>query len=102
RDHALTVAWIADRDRPRPPATVAQHMAVAAGGHHRVRYAQALEDPDAVVDHVALGEAAEIDAHAFAREADRACARVQLQVSPADAGARALQRSGVGHDALTV
>jgi hypothetical protein len=57
---------------------------------------------DAGVDHVALGEAAEIDAHAVATEAHAARAGVEDQVLPADGLARTRQRGRIGRHAFAV
>ena len=99
---AQRLARVADGDHPGPAAAVAEQVAVAARADHGVADAHAAQDGDRVVDRMALGEAAQVDAHAVAAEAQRARHRVERQVLPADRGAAALQRLGRGAGAGAV
>jgi hypothetical protein len=54
------------------------------------------QGPGGVVDRVALGEAAEVDAQAGPGEADGARATVERQKAPADRAAGPGQRLGAG------
>jgi hypothetical protein len=52
---------------------------------HGARDALLLQDLDAAIDRVALGDAAEIDAHARARECTVRLLRIEQHVAPVDA-----------------
>src|SRR5664279_2823781 len=85
RDHlAARAARVADADRPRPAAPVADHPAVAAGADDRVGDAARAQDPRRVVDGMALGEAAQVDAHAGAGEAHGPRLPIEHEMAPAD------------------
>ena len=55
---------VADADDPRLAEAVADDAAVAAGGDQRMLDAARLQDRDAAIDRIALGDAAQVDAHA--------------------------------------
>jgi hypothetical protein len=93
--HLARAAGVADGHAPGPAAAVADGAAVASGADHGVGDATALQQRRGAVHRMALGEAAQVDAHAVQPEAQRAGVRVQVQVLPADAFARRLQRGRI-------
>src|SRR5258708_27323352 len=64
-DLALAFARIANPDHPRLAEAIADNAAIAAGGYLRPGKPAPLPDIDAAVDRIALGDAAQIDAHAI-------------------------------------
>ena len=91
RHHLAGAARVADGHAPGPAAAVADDAAVTAGADHGVRDAALAQQIGGTVDGMALGEAAEVDAHAAAAKAQRALLRVEQQVLPAHAIARGAQ-----------
>ena len=75
---------IPDADDPGLAEPVADDAAVPARADIGPRVAQALQHVDAAVDRVALGDAAQIDAHAFLRELHRLVLGIQDHVPVID------------------
>src|SRR5258705_120007 len=66
RNHlALTLARIADAHHPWLAEAIAEDAAITAGGHISARIPARFQDIDAAVHRIALGDAAQIDAHAL-------------------------------------
>ena len=92
---------VADRGCPTTqglPQPVAEQARVAAGVHHRVLDAEPPQDLDAAIDRPALGDAAEVDAHARLAGTGWCAPRDRAATLPiVDAGQRGLRsapRSG--------
>ena len=87
RDHlALALARIADADDPGFAEPIADDAAVAAGGDIGPRVTARFQHVDAAVHRIALGDAAQIDAHAFLRELHGLILGVEQHVTIVDRG----------------
>src|SRR5882672_4888731 len=102
RHHGALAPGVADADHPGPSALVAENPAVAPGHYQCFLHAAGLEQGDAVVYGVTLGDAAEIDLHVVAGEFDRAPAAVQPHVPIVDSGQRRRDFFRRGLDAFAV
>jgi len=89
-------ARIANADDPRVLVLLAGHVHVAAGLHHEAGEALVDEELGALVDGVALRDAAERDRHALLLEEDGVLALVERDVLPADQREALLDVGGVG------
>src|SRR5690606_37859777 len=73
---------MADTDDPRLPAAIAEDAGIPAGVKHRVPHAMLAENLSAPLHRIPLRDAAEVDAHAGAREADRRRRAIEHDVPP--------------------
>src|SRR5882672_1446179 len=87
-------------DHPGLSETIANDARVSARVDHGARNAQLLQDLDAAIHRIALGDAAEIDAHARAREEYRRLLRIEHHVPPVDARQRLVDGFLVGMNSL--
>src|SRR6266850_5041250 len=102
RHHGVLAPGVADADHPGPSALVAENPAVAPGHYQRFLHAAGIEQGDAVVHGVTLGDAAEIDLHVVAGEFNGAPAAVQPDVAIVDCGQRRRDFFRRGFDAFAV
>src|SRR5580692_293247 len=80
-DFSLALARIADSDHPWLAEAVPDNAAVAAGGNVHAREAARLQDVDAPVHRIALGDAAQVDAHALLRKLHRLVLRIEQHMA---------------------
>ena len=57
RHDFVQIPRIQDGNHPRPPSAITENAGVPTGGHQGMADAHRLQDVDAAVDHVALGDA---------------------------------------------
>ncbi len=77
---------MADPDDPGPPHAIPDDPRVAAGRDDGMLNAARLQDADAAIDGVSLGNAAEVDAHAGLREPHAVVLLVEDEVPVVHAG----------------
>src|ERR1700686_493980 len=98
-DHfPLTLSRITNPDHPGFTESIADNAAVAAGGYIGAGEAARFQYLYAAVHRVALGDAAEIDAHPLLRELHRLILGIEQHVAKVDRGQRLADLSFVRMD----